>query len=205
MTTKGKIFLGLTEFFVLALLSLIAPIMVYLDLIEVGRRVSEVSFTEVSQEVFLLITMITFAINGFKHETERGFSVLVTGFFTCMLIRELDVLFDQIWHGFWSWPAGFVALSAIGYSLIYQRNTILEPLASFCQSRAFVFIAIGLVIILAFSRVFGSGNLLWDNVMSAQDVHAFKSAIQEGLELLGYTFLAYGSCLYLIVKKKLHP
>ena len=51
-----------------------------------------------------------------------------------------------------------------------------------------------LLIVLVFSRVFGS-HLLWRELMGGDYDWAYKAIIQEALELSGYILIAYGSWL----------
>ena len=66
-------------------------------------------------------------------------------------------------------------------------------MARLVGTRAYFYLLVGLVIVLVFSRVFGSGNLLWDYVMAGAYTHGFKTTLQEGLELFGYVFIAVGA------------
>ena len=62
------------------------------------------------------------------------------------------------------------------------------------ESKHFVYISLGLILILIFSRTFGSGHL-WEHVMGDDYTMVYKTVIQEGIELLGYIFVLYGSIL----------
>lgn len=196
MNSKVRIARGFGEFFLLALLSLVAPLCVYIDIVVLGHEVSldsEIWLTENTQEILILMAALTMAYAAWQRPGERGFLVLVAGFFGCMLIRELDVILDAVWHGFWFWPALLLAAGAIGYATTLGRGTVLEPMAEFFDTRAWSYVLFGLVVVLVFSRVFGSGSLLWSHVMSSHYEQIFKEALQEGLELFGYVFIAYGS------------
>ena len=69
---------------------------------------------------------------------------------------------------------------------------LLSSVWNFSQSNAYFNILVGLVIILIFCRLFGSGTL-WKEVMNDDYHHIYKTIIQEGLELFGYVFLFIGS------------
>ena len=199
MNSKARIARGFGEFFLLALLSLVAPLCVYIDIVALGHEVSpdsEIWLTENTQEILILLAALSMAYAAWRRPGERGFLVLVAGFFGCMLIRELDVVLDAVWHGFWFWPALLLAAGAIGYAATLGRGTVLEPMADFFDTRAWSYILFGLVVVLVFSRVFGSGSLLWSHVMSSDYEQVFKEALQEGLELFGYVFIAYGSARF---------
>lgn len=66
--------------------------------------ISECSLVEITQEVFLFVCGFLFLIRARLCYFQRGFLLLVSGFFFCMFIRELDGLFDLVWHGFWIVP-----------------------------------------------------------------------------------------------------
>lgn len=176
-------------FFGMVLLSLIPPLTVYLDIVVFDNGLGEVSFTEFGQTLALLAVALLYAQVGWRHESKRGFFTLAGGFFVCMLIREQDAYLDIISHGAWLYPALFVAFGATGYAIIKCRSSILAPAADFIRSSAFFPAVVGLVVLLVFSRVFGSGNLIWEPVMGENYTHLYKTVVQEGLELLGYVFL----------------
>ena len=163
---------------------------------------SELSWTELAHEICILSSAILFGISAKYEMPARGFFILVMGLFTTMLIRESDALFDNIQHGFWIYPALAVTLAAIFYARKYT-GTVKKPLLNYMDSASFAYINVGLIIILVFSRTFGSG-FLWRDVMGADYSIVYKSVIQEGLELLGYMFVLYGSIMIAaeVFKKK---
>ena len=57
------------------------------------------------------------------------------------------------------------------------------------------YIFIGLLIIIVFSRAFGTGSL-WHDIMGDDYDTLYKNIIQEGLELFGYGLVLYGSMLF---------
>lgn len=180
---------GIRFFLGMVLLSLVPPLTVYLDIAVFDNGLTEASFTEFGQTLALLAITLLYAQVAWKHEHKRGFYTLAGGFFACMLIREQDSYFDVIRHGAWIYPAVLVALSAMGYAVVACRDSILRPAADFVRGSAFVPAVFGLVVLLVFSRVFGSGNLIWEAVMGENYTHLYKTVVQEGLELLGYIFL----------------
>lgn len=44
--------------------------------------------------------------------------------------------------------------------------------------------------------------MIWKHIMIAEYSYDYKAALQEGLELLGYIFIAYGS--YIFHRQKAH-
>lgn len=195
-----RIAMAVGEFLALALLSLVPPLFLAIDIVILGDDVSETSLTEISQEALLLTSSLLFALGAWKHQTQRGFFILAAGLFGCMFVRELDGLLDNVSKGFWLWPALLVAAASIGSAAIFWRDTVLGPLAAFIDTKPYLHILFGLIVVLVFSRIFGSGALILEHVPGYSQL--LKTAIQEGLELFGYIFIAYGSSLLLRHRQK---
>ena len=62
---------------------------------------------------------------------------------------------------------------------------------NFSITKSFTCVAVGLLITILFSRLFGTGQL-WQAVMGEDYRSLYKSIIQEGLELLGYVLICFG-------------
>jgi hypothetical protein len=178
-------------FILISLLSAGVITVINIDYFFLENNLSEQSLTEVFQQLLLLASVAIFSWSAYKEQESRTFFILVAGFFGCMLLRELDYYFDMIVHGFWFYPTILLASSVIIYS-IKNDEFLLRSVRSFGQSKAYFNILIGLVIIMIFSRLFGSGTL-WKEVMNEDYHHIYKTIIQEGLELFGYLFLFIGS------------
>jgi len=169
----------------------VSIVMIDTGLLEQGN--SEYSMTELAQEICILAAAILFGFAAKFDLQARGFFVLVMGLFATMLVRESDAFFDNIQHGFWIYPALLVSLT----SIVYARKcagTVKKPMLDYMDSKYFIYISLGLIIILIFSRTFGSGHL-WRDVMGDDYSIVYKTVIQEGIELLGYIFVLYGSLL----------
>lgn len=191
-----KIAKATAEFFILTFLALLPIASVYTDLVILGINITEVSVTEITQEVLLLATALIFLYGAWKKPISRGFLVLVAGFFSCLFIREMDVFLDEVWHGFWLWPALLMALVTIIYARFFTKNTTLNSLVAFINTKPYFLLLIGLIILLILSRTFGSGNLLWNFLLPDGDASLVKTVVQEGLELMGYAFIFYGSLVF---------
>lgn len=184
----------LGELFLLAILALLPAVAVYIDLAVLGQKTGEKSVTEISQAVILLFTILICWRASQHYLNERGAFVLMVGFFTCALIREMDAVFDLVWHGFWVIPAIVVTVACIAYALVILGwRPIAESLIKLAHTREMTFIFLGLITLLVLSRTFGSGNLIWNDVLPQGIASTFKSALQEGLELYGYIYILYGS------------
>jgi len=179
----------------------VSIVMLDSELFRQGR--SEYSFTELAQEIFILTSAVLFGLSAKYDIQARGFFVLVMGLFFAMLIRELDAFFDNIKHGFWIYPALIVSLSSV-YFAKKCEGTVKKPMLDHMDSKNFVYINLGLLIIIVFSRMFGTSHL-WREVMGSDYSIVYKSVIQEGIELLGYIFVLYGSMLVWIEAIKKRP
>ena len=178
-------------FILISLLSAGVISVINIDYFFLENNLSEQSLTEIFQQLLLLASVAIFSWSAYKEQESRTFFILVAGFFGCMFLRELDYYFDMIVHGFWFYPTILLAISVIIYS-VKNDEFLLRSIRSFGQSKAYFNILIGLVIIMIFSRLFGSGTL-WKEVMNEDYHHIYKTIIQEGLELFGYMFLFIGS------------
>ena len=150
----------------------------------------ENSFVEYGQELLLLLTTVIFTSMAIKRQS--GGLWLIAGFFGCLLIRELDAYFDEIIHGAWKYFAlVFVVFVCFKSWKIGVENTI-DSLANFMKTRSFIFIFIGLLIVLAYSRLFGMAEL-WQAVMGDNFNRTVKKVVEEGSELWGYALVTWGT------------
>ena len=185
------------EFLLVAVALMIVPLWLFVDVQVVGGPLGEASFTEVTQSLLLLFCVALFARRAVTLPAQRGFLTLVSGFMLCMLIREQDQLLDVIYHGFWVIPALATAGAAIGYACSPgRRDTILPAMARYIGSHSYYYMFFGVLMVLLFSRVFGSGSMLWEPVMGEHYNREIKTVIQEGLELFGYVLMAFSAWFF---------
>ena len=198
MTENIKTILsGFAEFLFAALIAAGVVGCIYLD-VTVHKNIVENSFVEYGQEALLLATTTLFTIQATAKR--QGGLWLVAGFFGCMFIRELDAYFDMIVHGAWKYFA-LVVIAFVFFKAwrLGKENTI-ASLAAFMKSRAFVFIFIGLLIVLVYSRLFGMGEL-WHSVMPKHFNRTVKNVVEEGSELWGYALVFWGAVKYWLAQK----
>jgi len=187
----SKVRYAIAEFILLALVVSIVPLTIYLDIQVLSDRLGESSLTEMTQAACLFVVTLLHAYTAWRDPVQRGFRILVSGFFLTMLIREHDYLFDLISHGWWKYPALAVTATSILLATRFRRG-LFEAMAAFTQQRGYQPLMIGLVVVLVFSRIFGTGNL-WQLVMQEDYLNLYKAMIQEGLELFGYLLILVGS------------
>lgn len=189
------IYRALVRFLLLVAAMLWVPVAVILDVVVIGHGMPEHGVTEISQELLLLFSVVTFGLLAIRRAQNRGFMILVSGFLLCMFIRELDFLFDGIRHGFWKYIVLGVITLTLLLALIW-RQSVVPAMAAATRSVAFSYILTGLAIVLFFSRVFGTGTL-WEMVLDdALYTPLIKNSVQEGTELLGYVLIGWGALQY---------
>ncbi len=189
---------GFAEFFLAALIAASVVGCIYLD-VTIHHDLSEGSFVEFGQETLLLITTVIFGAMAMK--SRQGGLWLVAGFFCCMFIRELDAYFDEIVHGAWKYFALVVMVLSLYKAWRLGIENTIATLAAFMKSRSFIFIFIGLLIVLAYSRLFGMGEL-WHAIMGDNFIRLVKNVVEEGSELWGYALITWGALNYLFTSKQ---
>lgn len=189
---------GVAEFILAALIAAGVVGCIFLD-ITVHKNIVENSFVEYGQELLLLLTTAIFGSMAIKKRS--GGLWLVTGFFGCALLREFDAFFDMIVHGAWKYFA-LVVIAFVFFKAwrLGKENTI-ATLAAFMKTRAFIFIFIGLLIVLVYSRLFGMGEL-WKAIMGIDFNRTVKNVVEEGSELWGYALVFWGTVKYWLESKR---
>lgn len=198
MCTQYKLIIfKMLNFFSLLLLVSLPIWVIRFDVLVLNNNIPEQSATEYIEQLLLLGTVFCYAYIGWDSQYHRRAAILVSAFFTCMFIRELDSFFDRyIHHGFWIIPVLIVAVFAIGYALTDRKNTLLN-LEKIINSNNFSLLCLGIAILFVFSRLFGMGSF-WHQVMGDNFVRIVKNIAEESTELLGYTIIFYASVKYLI-------
>jgi len=183
----------IAELLLICLLVALVPVTVYMDTAVWGDGVSENSMTEHLHNTLLAIAAAIFAYGAYEREEMRGYLTLVATLFACMFLREYDAALDRIQHGFWIYPA--LLILVLGLWIAWRnRGTTRLPLLHHLQTRSATFVYIGVVLLLFFSRIFGT-SALWEAVMGAGYNALVKTTVQEGIELLSYLLIAYGAVL----------
>lgn len=180
----------------LAVLSMAAAAgMVVVDVLVLRNRVTEHSLTETAQECLLAFATCAALHRAWRDIRHRGVALLLAGLCGAMLFREMDGFFDRVLgHGAWKafvWP--WLALT-IGLAFRY-RHGLMRTCGDFMGTRAYAFIVTGLLVILVYSRILGH-KALWNIPQEEALSRATKNTVEEGVELLGYVFLAYGAGVF---------
>ncbi|NAW56001.1 MULTISPECIES: hypothetical protein [unclassified Vibrio] len=176
---------------VMAVIAIAVNLMLRLDVYYFGNSMPEFSFTEVSQLVCLTIAFGCFARIAHHRPDLKHVAALACGLFAVMFIREMDNTLDTITHGFWKYPALVAAGLAISYAYS-AKERIVNQMAVMATSHGVNLVVSGIVLLVVFSRLFGTGSF-WQAVMGEDYVRMVKSIAEEGAELLCYSLIAFAS------------
>jgi len=168
-------------------------------LIENTKKFTEISYTEFTQEILLLLTAILFWITGTRTHPNRSFALLMSGVAALALCREFDFLCDCVFDGCWKIPAMMVFIG-FGYLVYRYKDNFICDAAEFIKRPESGILLCGFLTVFVFSRLFGC-KILWESVMADGYIRCVKNAAEEGLELLGYLFIAFAAVEYYLFKK----
>ena len=143
--------------------------------------------TELIQTLLLFLCTLFLFLEASRCPDMRNALILTGGLTGCMLIREQDYFLDMISHGFWKWPALILACGCLTCAVVRLRDTI-SSLAVFIRWRHFPLFITGIVIVLAYSRLFGM-SMLWTSLLPDGEWRVAKTAMEESSELLGYALM----------------
>jgi len=186
------------EFFALLATMVLVVACVYIDIGILGNHISEVSVTEFSQSIVILLTVLLFLSKAKKEPESAGLFILISSFFAMVFIREADYYLDFVYHGFWKVPV-FITFFSTLFLAYRHKNTIIAPLLNYQNSKAFTYALIGLLMTIVFSRLFGTRSL-WAFII--EDAGNTKTLVQEGLELLGYSLILMGAFIAQFTQKQ---
>ncbi|QMV16619.1 hypothetical protein [Vibrio spartinae] len=181
----GMLILGVLGSSVLAIACL------WLDYLYGDHYIGETSVTEYVQQILLGVAVIAFYRIKACHEPLRHAAILISGFFMVLFIRELDFLFDHIWHGFWIYPAVLVTISALIYAW-RGKDQVFHEMAEILSIPNMRLLVCSVIILISFSRLFGMGSF-WHMVMQEGYIRNVKNIVEEGTELLCYALISYSA------------
>jgi len=187
---------ALIEAVLLLLGAALVPVIVFSDRHIFMHGFSEHSRAEILQAALTALAASIYWVRSVQLPDCRSWLQALAGFFTIVLIREMDFYLDYIYHGFWSLLAS-LCLVLVLVMTWRSRHTFRTGLVQYLAHNAHVYVMIGVVIVVLFSRIFGSSDFLLA-IMEEQYNPAFKTSMQEGLELFGYFLIAMGSAKYAI-------
>lgn len=183
--------------------------LIFLDSIAItDYRFGEDSYTEWTQEIFILLCSILFFTIGRYDRTITGFTGMLSGMALMAFIREFNNYFHTWFKGAWQ----VLVLIALIITIIYvyrNRETLIKPFYDYLKLPAFGVTLSGFITLMVFSRLFGRGTM-WRNILEVDDLGEgpfrwVKNAAEEGTELLGYTLIFIGTleyCWYIWDRKR---
>lgn len=192
MSADAKYVLRLFVMFIICgLVVALAAVLPFFDVHDRPYRGSEYMVMEIAQEIILLVVVLINIVRAALNPEARPGLLLAAGFFACMLVRELDFLFDHLRHGAWFYIVLGIFATCVAQALRTPSRSI-SALASYGRGEGFFLIFSGLLVVLSFSRIFGM-QILWRGLMADDFVRLVKDLVEEGLELLGYTLILLGT------------
>lgn len=173
---------------------------IYLDL-KYFKYLPERGFVEHTQELLVCLSASMFLWLAWKKKASGLW--LVGGFLACMFIRELDSVFDRIFHGAWAYVAIPFACLCIFKAWKQGVEETIASLAEFMRTQAYTRLTCGLITVLVFSRLIGY-KPMWKLAMGKHYFWSVKFIVEEGTELFGYAiiFLAAIEYAYYLLSKK---
>ena len=152
------------------------------------------SIVEIAQELLLFLSTFFFALAASRTPADAGALYLIAGFTSVCFIRELDACLDQLFHGAWKYLEFFYVFFLYWVLRKNDFRTIIPGLARYSRSRSFMMLLPGLVVIFAYSRLFGMRKL-WNLYMPSHSaLGSVKTFAEESVELLGYA-IVFGASL----------
>ncbi len=165
----------------------------FVDIIILKNSIGEISVTEIIQEFLLGIIVILFIYNSFRYPKIKYGMILIAGFFSCLLIRELDFIMDKMPFP-WFYVAMAIALFCIVLAFKHKENT-LYGLNHFLKSESYYIMVGGLLLVLAFSRLIGM-KILWQDLLGRSYIRVVKNAVEEISELMSYMLCLIAALKY---------
>lgn len=181
-------------------LSIFVNLCLRVDFSLLHHGLGENSVTEIAQSLMLAITSAAFFTLALQNRDIRHASILISGFFAVLFIRESDMWFDLVFHGAWVVPALMVTAAACYYA--YRGGlTSVQQLADILNSRYMPTLITAVVLLLVFSRLYGMGSF-WHTVMGEHYLRDVKNLSEEAIELMCYCIIAFCSVkTYLLLKQ----
>lgn len=152
---------------------------------------SELTFTEISQEIILFCLFLFYLFIGFKWKEIQVVSNFISLFFLMTFIREFNFLIDN-----WFYLVLGV-LAVLAYLIIRDFKKIKQATQAFFSQPASVWFLAGLLITLVFSRLLGRSKF-WRLMYDEENYRLAKAATEEGVELLGDTLMLISAIEFLI-------
>ncbi|MEM7549852.1 MAG: hypothetical protein AAF363_09260 [Bacteroidota bacterium] len=160
-------------------------------------KFSESSWTETSQQTFVLITALLFIVLALLSKEHRGLAFLAAAFFSMAFVREFNnYLGEGIFTGGWQTYTILVG-GILGFLAYKNRKGFYHSTDLMFHHSGFGLLTSGVLVTFFFSRLYGRGDF-WKTVMEERYFRTVKNASEEGIELLGYSLILIGTIELLI-------
>jgi hypothetical protein len=155
----------------------------------------ELGPVEILETVFALSAALIFLLAGRREPSKEPCAVMIAGLLFCAFVRESDFIMDTLVAKH-SWKIG-VALILIGMILYAAKHLrkIYVSVLKFVHLPSFGIFLSGLLVLAAFSRLFGYGPF-WKAIMDHPSYRTVKTIVEEGVELMGYFLILIAACEY---------
>ena len=169
----------------LLVLAAILPVLVpAMDILALGNGLRETSITEFVQEALVTLTSATFFLVARRNPELRQGAILMGAFFLCLALREMDFLFDKIFHGAWKWLV-LPIVATCAWTAWRNPRQSWAGIVHMLSGSAGTLLLAGTVLLVIYSRLIGMGAL-WESLLSDGYVRTAKNFVEEGSELMAY-------------------
>jgi hypothetical protein len=166
-----------------------------------AHKVGEHTWTEFFHILFSALIALVFYRCGQIDQDLKSFTTAMVLIFVASMVREWEDYFHS-WHPFLKTVSDMlvpVILVFAGWRVYRTWNTFVYGLTRFFNSIAVGYFVSGTVILLLFSRIYGTKGL-WLALMEDGYMRTVKNASQETIESLGFVLilasaLEYRACL----------
>jgi len=164
---------------------------------------AEESYTEMGQELLLLLMVIIGSLTAKKFKQYRIFILFLVAFSAVFFIREFNnYLSDNFFDGAWQTAALAVLLPSV-YFLFKNRNQLKNEALELKESAPFALIMMGGLQLIVFSRIYGNKQI-WKDFMGEQYIRLIKEVSEESIELMAYAviFVGFVELIFLVRSKE---
>ena len=171
---------------------------ILLDAQRISNQFSEQSYTEYTQEFFLLVSTVLFYLSVRYFPNQAVVGLLLGGLLGMSLIREFDAFFDtHVSRHTWKVLAYSLAILT-AFQVYKHKDFFWRQLEAFIHTKAFGIIIAGMLTLFIFSRLYGLEHI-WLALMGEEKyMYEIRRASEESIELLGYTLIMIGAIEYLL-------
>ncbi|WP_280569528.1 hypothetical protein [Chromohalobacter sp. 296-RDG] len=160
-------------------------------------KFSELSFTEFTQAILLLLNTLMMGYIYRRPGAIPHVSLLLGAFFLASFVRENDSWLDlYAFDGSWQVIVALIVLPTL-FMVIRHRHAFAEEFKSIANSFGFGIFAAGFLTTYVFSRLYGR-SAFWEAMLGDHFQRVIKDAAEEVTELAGYMLLFF-ACIELVL------